>query len=299
MNTFNRPMVALSLSPSDVGLLQYTHMALALNDCEQVRFVHVLAEEKTGAGVANKDELRETMRAEVGEHCRNASDRAVYDFAQGPRLDRLLELATEHKSDVIILGHRRARSGRRSLARRLAMIAPCSVWLVPEGSPPRLNRVMTPVDFSKASADALSFATRVAAAHGAQECLALHVYFDESAVQYDEHLLEVQGNEQAAFDNLLKNVDRHGVAVMPIFEESSHPPEAILRVARDHDVDLLVMATRGRSRASAILLGSTTSATMATTPIPLLAVKHFGSRLSVLGAILDHRHWQGKSPKTN
>jgi nucleotide-binding universal stress UspA family protein len=291
-------MVALSLSPSDSGLLQYANRALPLVECEQVRFVHIAAEEKTGAGGTNKDELREKMKAEVEEHCPNAGDRAAYDVAQGPRLDRLLELATEHKSDVIMLGHRRARSGRRSLARRLAMIAPCSVWLVPEGSPARLRRIMTPIDFSAASGDALSLATRISATHASEVCLALHVYFDDSAVQYDEHILEVQGNEQAAFEKLLRGIDRQGVEVTPVFEESSHPPEAILRVAGEHDVDLLVMATRGRSRASAILLGSTTSATMATTPIPMLAVKHFGSRLSIVGAILDHRHW-GKSPKTN
>jgi hypothetical protein len=70
-------------------------------------------------------------------------------------------------------------------------------------------------------------------------------------------------------------------------------------VAQQDETDLIVMATRGRSRAAAVLLGSTTSSAMAITPIPLLAVKHFGSLMSVVDAILDHRKWKGKIPKTN
>ena len=299
MNAFTRPLVALSLTPPDAGLLQYTRMVLALGACEQVRFVHVTADEAKVPGNSETEALRGRMRAEVVEHCSSANEVASYDVIHGPRLDRLLELAVEHKSDVIVLGHRRARSGSRSLARRLAMIAPCSVWLVPEDSPVQLDRILTPIDFSADSADALSLATSMAAAHGSDKCQALHVYYDESTIQYDEHVVEVRGNEQAAFDKFLAKVDRHGVEVSPLFEESTHPPETILRVAQRQGADLLVMATRGRSRVAAVLLGSTTSATMATTPIPLLAVKHHGSRLSVVGAILDRRHWQGRTPKTN
>ena len=59
------------------------------------------------------------------------------------------------------------------------------------------------------------------------------------------------------------------------------------------------MATRGRSRAASVLLGSTTSAVMANTAIPVLAVKHFGSRMTLREALLNHRIWEQQSPKTN
>jgi outer membrane protein OmpA-like peptidoglycan-associated protein len=53
--------------------------------------------------------------------------------------------------DLILVGHGRGHSGKRALARRLAMKAPCSVWVVPEGAPARLNRILVPVDFSDPS----------------------------------------------------------------------------------------------------------------------------------------------------
>jgi nucleotide-binding universal stress UspA family protein len=205
----------------------------------------------------------------------------------------------QHNSDVILLGHRKSRNGQRSLARRLAMIAPCSVWLVPEGSPDRLSRILVPVDFSSHSADALGLATSLAARSGHKECLALHVYFDPSMVRYDEHVGEVLGHERAAFETMLAAIDCHGVSVEPVFEESTKASQAILRVSHERNCDLIVMNTRGRSRSAAVLLGSVTSETMAATTVPLLAVKHFGSRMTLMQALLNHRFWEEPAPKSN
>ena len=51
------------------------------------------------------------------------------------------------------------------------------------------------------------------------------------------------------------------------------------------------MATRGRSRSSAILLGSVAEEMILATRVPLLVVKHFGARMGVLQALLDRRFW--------
>ncbi|MBW3539496.1 MAG: universal stress protein [Planctomycetes bacterium] len=98
---------------------------------------------------------------------------------------------------------------------------------------------------------------------------------------------------------LLESTDCHGVQVEPLFEESTHVPQAILRVAGRHEIDLIVMNTRGRSRAAAVLLGSVTSETLAATSVPLLALKHFGSRMTLLEALANHRLWDEPNPKTN
>ena len=53
----------------------------------------------------------------------------------GEVIDCLLETAAEWAADLILVGHSREHNGRRALARRLAMKAPCSVWMRPEFSP--------------------------------------------------------------------------------------------------------------------------------------------------------------------
>lgn len=80
--------------------------------------------------------------------------------------------------------------------------------------------------------------------------------------------------------------------VTPLFESSPHVADAILRVAQRERADLIVLATRGRSRSSAILLGSIAEEVIIHMRRPVLLVKHFGATLGVLEAILDTRFRQ-------
>ena len=301
MSVFSRALVALTCSDSDRELLRYAAVAARAAGCGNVVCAHVLPADHDQAAPHHPQSLLDDMRNEaLGELGRALpASQISFEVAAGPRIDQLLGLAVAHQSEVIILGHRKERSGRRSLARRLAMVAPCSVWLVPEGSPDTIENILVPTDFSEHSADALSVATALAQARGLAECSAVHVYFDPSTVRYDEHVAEVLGQEEAAFERFFASTDTHGVKVLPVHEESTNPPQAILRVAERLQSDLIVMNTRGRTRSAAILLGSVTSGTMAATSVPLLAVKHFGARMSLLRALQNHRFWEGESLKTN
>ena len=92
---------------------------------------------------------------------------------------------------------------------------------------------------------------------------------------------------------------RYGVEFEPAFIEGTRIARDILSFAAHSSSDLIVMNTRGRSRAASVLLGSVASDTMAATPIPLLAVKHFGGRLTLSEALVNHRIWDQPTPKTN
>jgi nucleotide-binding universal stress UspA family protein len=179
------------------------------------------------------------------------------------------------------------------------MVSPSSVWLVPEGSPPKISNVLVPIDFSDHSADAMAVAIEIARAAGMERLRAVHVFFDPSTIRYDEHVAEIRGQEEAAFERFMAPIDRQGVEVEPVFIEGTRTAEDILRLADHSDTDLVVMNTRGRSRAASVLLGSVTSDSMAATKIPLLAVKHFGGRMTLREALVNHRIWDQPSPKTS
>jgi nucleotide-binding universal stress UspA family protein len=292
MTVFERPLVALSLTEQDQSLMAYVrHLARRL-EWDDLEFAHVWR--------STEPHLLDRLRGVVRSHFEGATvdDRSLHAL-EGPLLDQLLRLITEHQRDLILVGHRRSRSGRRSIARRLATVSPASVWLVPEGALPQVTHILAPIDFSEHSADALSVAVQIARAHGLNRVQALHVYMDPSTIRYDEHVEEILGQEHTAFEQLLSRVDVQGVEVEPIFVEGSRTTQEILRTAQQHRCDLIVMNTRGRSRAASVLLGSTTSDTMAETMVPMLAVKHFGARMSLLQALTNHRLWDQPSPKSN
>ena len=300
MPVFSRPKVALSLTKADEQLLPYTALLARWMGWEAVDFAHIVPPDRHTQAWDPKpweDRLQDEVRRMFGPP--PPPCRANFHVVRGSRIDQMIGLAVEHERDLIVLGHRRMRSGRRSLARRLAMLAPCSVWLVPEDSPPVVANILVPIDFSSHSADSLATAVAIARAGGLSSLRTVHVFFDPSSIRYDEHVDEILGQEESAFETFLAGVDTQGVRVEPIFQESTHPAEAILRLAENCGSDLIVMSTRGRSHAASVLLGSVTSQTMSATKIPLLAVKHYGSKLTLLEALLNHRIWETEPPKTN
>jgi nucleotide-binding universal stress UspA family protein len=286
---YRKLLVAVSSEDSDRQTVRYAANLLLRSVAVEICFVHARRRDEPF-------DLEAFVRDAAADW--PAAPRLSFHSLRGPREDTLLAFSVEHECDLILIGHRKRRSGRRSLARRLAMNAPCSVWMAPEGSAAEVSRMLVPVDLSERSAEVLAEATRVAAAFGLQSVDTLHVYFEQSAAPRDEEYEErVHDREEAALWELVARVELHGVDLNPLFEESVHVADTIRRVAEQRQADLIVMGTRGRSRSAGILLGSETEETIVETPIPVLAVKRFGSRLSFLQALLDKRFREREGPK--
>jgi nucleotide-binding universal stress UspA family protein len=169
------------------------------------------------------------------------------------------------------------------------MKAGCSIWMVPDGSPASLDAILAPVDLSKPSADTLDLATALAARAGLDDCCALHIYFNDASVTFDEFEDVLIENKEQAFDLFVAPIDLHGVHARPLFIESAHVAQTIVNVAKERHYDLIVMGTRGRSASAAVLLGSETEQVIIDTTVPVLAVKHRGARLRLRQALADER----------
>ena len=118
------------------------------------------------------------------------------------------------------------------------MVAPASVWLIPEGSPSKIEEILVPIDFSDHSADALAVAANIARLLRAGTIRAVHVFFDPSTIRYDEHVEEIRGQEEAAFARFIKPIDRQGVEVEPVFIEGTRTAHDILNLADRSGTDL-------------------------------------------------------------
>jgi len=135
----------------------------------------------------------------------------------------------------------------------------------------------------------MSVATALAEAAGLDEALALHVEFNQAVVTFDEIDEIVAQDRDRAFALFIAPINLHGVWVKPLFVDSPNVAQTIVRTAVEQACDLIVMGTRGRSPSASVLLGSETEHCLMTAPVPLLAVKHFGARLSLLQALRDER----------
>lgn len=260
MAPFRNVMVPVAMSPSDTALLDYALLLAGKGVIEDWRMVHVCEHGHVPQ-----------FPPEVMRH-------GTPLMLEGTREDALLRYAAESKAELLLVGHGVDRRGYRSLARRLAMQAPCSVWMAPQGSAVRLDRILAPVDYSDRAADALETALEIATAAGTPHVFVLHVLADRSR-SLDAHRAELE-----AFVEPLRVT---GAGMELLVEESAQVAATIERVAAGTETDLLVLNTRGRSRSAAVLLGSVTDQILQETRRPILAVKHHGAKLNLLRVLLE------------
>lgn len=121
--------------------------------------------------------------------------------------------------------------------------------------PKLFGRILCPVDFDESSMAALDEAARLAAENDAV-LFVMHVVFVPltSPVQLEPYVTVSLEPEKLELEKIartrLANV-RHQVLV-----QAGQPAEAINKAAEDLDVDLIVMATHGRTGVARLLLGS-------------------------------------------
>jgi nucleotide-binding universal stress UspA family protein len=160
------------------------------------------------------------------------------------------------------------------------------VWVVPDDSSEEIRNIIAPIDFSTPSKESVANAVGIAQ-RTRSDVYALHVYFDESSIRYEEHVEKIRHNEGAALENFLSLIEKDGVRIEGVFAESSKPANEIIRQAKERESNLIVIGTRGRSKAASILLGSVASQVLAEAEIPVLAIHH-GTGLGLKEALLSN-----------
>lgn len=287
MAGFDHIVVALGCAEGDASLIAYASLLAKLGGTTEVRFVHV-AESKAPAAA-----VREQMRATVAAAFTGTA-RIACDVLNGPLTDRLLSYVTEFQADLILIG-----SKKHVLGARLAMVAPCSVAVIPSGHPAHLSHMMIAIDFSEAADNTLQWATSLAASDPSMRCTALHVMTHESPDLFAEHESEMEQAE--AMRKTLARADRNGVTVAARLA-NTRPlhgvAQIILAEAAECGADCIAVSTRGRSASASILLGSVTEEVIERATIPLLVNKHAGASLGLAAILLGRAGWRA-GVKTN
>jgi nucleotide-binding universal stress UspA family protein len=136
------------------------------------------------------------------------------------------------------------------------------------------KRILCPLDFSENSQAALSYASSLAKEAGAKLYL---IHVDDSQVPYDAGFaayVAPPDNTETLTENLM--------AIRPTIESvdyehrllTGHPADAIIDFSKDHQIDLIVMGTHGRTGVARLVMGSIAEAIVRRADCPVLTVKH-------------------------
>jgi len=144
----------------------------------------------------------------------------------------------------------------------------------------KARRVLHPSDFSPASRAAFRRAVAIAKAERA-ELLIVHATVPVipqagdgfvPANVYDDIERAIRDDARQRLDKLVATAKAAKIRVRSLLLDGT-PAEQIVRAARKHRADLIVIGTHGRTGLARVLLGSVAARVVGTAPCPVLTVR--------------------------
>ena len=200
----------------------------------------------------------------------------------------IVDYATEHEIDLVVMSTHGRRGVRHllmgSVTEEVVRTAPCPVLSIPLHVAPDadVRRILVPTDFSTHARDALAVAAEVAATYGAGLQL-LHVlenvlhpaFYNMGASKLTDLQPDIVERTEKELRRLSDEVVSGRVPV-EVFAAEGHPGRDVPHFADEHETDLIVITSHGRSGLDEILLGGVTEKVIRRSKCPVLVLKAFG-----------------------
>lgn len=294
-SVFRRLLVGVDGSDASARALEWTQVLS--EECEALHLVSVLgpppysydygtvdAPSPVHGSYATWNELMEADRTEarrVLEEARGRLQRPgiVVDaeVLSGSPANRICQSATEQDTDLIVVGAHHTGAFERfilgSVSHQVVNRAETSVLVAKNA--PKPKRILAPVDGSPQSQAAALTAVALAQRLGSEVTILhavpgpVHGAPDLSRAAYEKTYREISGMDAEPPET---EVGRARFRV--VFGD---PAKEILRFAKEHDMDLLVMGSRGLGALRSHLLGSVSTPVVHKTDASVLVVKPAGT----------------------
>jgi nucleotide-binding universal stress UspA family protein len=142
------------------------------------------------------------------------------------------------------------------------------------------KHILIPTDGSELAGRGVEHGLALASALGARATVLTVMEPLDARLAHDALTAPVGRYEQSIdqtmklrFAEVEKRAAEHGVEVDLTHELDEHPAEAIVRSAKLHKCDLIVMSSHGHRGVKRLLLGSQTAEVVTTSTIPVLVVR--------------------------
>jgi len=286
-------MVGVDLTKMDANLIAYASFLSHLLKPEEVHYIHAQRNLELPEGVAAKHKIHDApvddliiddLKKETHQHFDYIDDaHIIYEVVEGPPFQALLHWQEIKNIDLLLVGRKHRQHGSGVIAEKLSRKANCLVWFVPEGSAPRIQKILVPVDMSRHAELSFKIALELAGALDGAEVICQHVYeIPLRAVGRRPPILmrkslvaEVESSIKASYQRWIDELNTGGMAVKPVFTlNEENPAKHIYELAQKEKVDLIVAGYKGKSGAEVMFLGSVTEKLIKyNEQFPLLLIK--------------------------
>lgn len=202
----------------------------------------------------------------------------------GTPAEGILDYVRETEIDLVVMGTH-GRSGLRryltgSVAERVLRLSPVPVVTVRETEASAVGSgygdILVPTDGSERADAAVEHALAVADAFGSTVHAVSIINVGDIATGGEvsvppEFLEELENAARAATEAVASEAAAAGVTALTRVQ-TGRPKHDLLEYVADHDIDLVVMGTHGRTGLDRVLLGSTAEALVRRAEVPVLTV---------------------------
>ncbi|NJN25565.1 MAG: universal stress protein [Cyclobacteriaceae bacterium] len=304
MDKIKRVIVTVDLSEMDVNLLKYVTMLSNSIKLDKVYFLNVMESlelpekitEKYPDLVAPRDEatkssIQYTIDDAVGDQLDVEYEITV---AEGNPTEQILKWAKIKEVDLIVMGRKSKSKGDGILTTKVIRLSPCSVALIPETFE-KIKNIVVPIDFSEASKLAFEYAINYARVIKNVQITCLNIYsvpngYTISGKSFKEFASIMKNNAMESLDELLKKYKTKGIQINTRVElnKKGNIAKKIYKVALRENATSIVIGSKGRTNAAALILGSIAEKLLKVdATIPVIVVKQRKHNLSFLEALLN------------
>lgn len=148
----------------------------------------------------------------------------------------------------------------------------------------QIKRILVPTDFSENARRAMSYAIQLAKQCSAKlhllhtPVIPTYLLMDLSYSPGPEAVTRILNDSQEALDEQAKIIADAGVEHVAVIREGTIH-EVIRDYAKEHDLDLVVMGTHGRTGVSKLMYGSVTERVLKTVHTPIIVVPAGGGKI--------------------
>ncbi|MEM9896086.1 MAG: universal stress protein [Bacteroidota bacterium] len=297
--TFTKAIVGLDRSLMDDFILEYLSSHYEKYGIQQLHFIYSIKKpdilsdfliEKIDA----KDTIDELTK-EIADKVSNydfQSAKTTVEVHEGSPVDVLLTRAVREDCDLIVMGRKRSLKGSGIVSSHVARKSPTNILFITQNTAQSLSNILCPVDFSRHSKIAIDYGAHLSSfAHTNQSLINTYevpLGYYKTGKSFEEFAAIMLRNAEGDFSNFKKE---HKVGdELPcsfVLKNNATQQEIILEHAIKNRIDLLIIGSRGRTDASAMLLGSFAEKMLfETSEIPMLIVKQKGENMDLLQTLL-------------
>lgn len=294
-------VVALDFSKMDSSILNYTRFLSTIFQPEKIHFINVIKEVEiftylSGEYLGYSNQLivdqKLILEHKVNTYFENSGISYECHINSGAPFDEVIDIVFRKKADLVIAGRKKVSKGHGIVSDRLSRNLPCSFLIVPEGYEPMLHNILVATDFSNHSSLAMQEAVEIGLVNNdieiniiANNTYSVPMGYSKSGKSYEEFADVMKLNAAKEMNQWLKKFQYDIKPVLTLNEDNSEEKE-ILKTAEENKIDLIIIGSKGQTKASLALLGSTTMKMLKLNDkIPTLIIKQPGENLDFIGAL--------------